>query len=534
MKICFLPKYRLQSNESDSASTNLAEATPNQASKKQKTAPSKKRTTKRNPRPKGNWNKSKNKPDCSVPSDPYDPVLMQEQLINDHGGKTKFEIFLLLTEGIYDIMAEQSLLHAQQKNYLDFKCTEKDYMAFTGILLLSGHRKNPRQNLYWSLDPNFECSLAREAMPKNRFMALKQHLHFNDNSKIPENCTDRCYKIRPLISCLNKNFMQFGYIHSNYSVDEKIVGYFGRHPIKQFIRGKPIRFGFKEWALCSNTGYTYKFSVYQGASATPREQPLGSQVVLNLLNDTPVGASIYFDNFFTSISLIQQLTAKQYRATGTIRLNRVPDYPFGEKKELMKKPRGFMVSATDENSGITICSWKDNNIVTVGSNVYGVEPLKTAQKGKQSVMMPNCIAKYNEGMLGVDLSDWKTQKYRIGIKSKKWYFSIFTHALDVALVNVHAIYNMIHGSNEAVDLLNFRTEVTLCLLKMTTPSMPLARGRKVVHLPQRVLMLAGDHRIERTPGGKQRKCRLCKKNARKQCSTCNAGFHIECFNQFHQ
>ena len=126
--------------------------------------------------------------------------------------------------------------------------------------------------------------------------------------------------------------MQFGYIHSNYSVDEKIVGYFGRHPIKQFIRGKPIRFGFKEWALCSNTGYTYKFSVYQDATATPREQPLGSQVVLDLLNDTPAGASIYFDNFFTSISLIQQLTAKQYRATGTIRLNRVPDYPFGKKK----------------------------------------------------------------------------------------------------------------------------------------------------------------------------------------------------------
>ena len=184
--------------------------------------------------------------------------------------------------------------------------------------------------------------------------------------------------------------------------------------------------------MCSNTGYTYKFSGYQGAPATPREKPLGSQVVLDLLNDIPAGASIYFENFFTSISLIQQLTAKQYRAIGTIRLNRVPDYPFGEKKELMKKPQGFMVSATDENSGITICSWKDNNIVTVGSNVYGVEPLKTAQRGKQSVMMLNCIAKYNEGMLGVDLSDWKTQKYRIGIKSKKWYYSIFTHALDVA------------------------------------------------------------------------------------------------------
>ena len=66
---------------------------PTKLLKNKKLPLQKKRTTKRNPRPKGNWNKSKNKPDCSVPSDPYDPVLMHEQLINDHGGKTKFEIF---------------------------------------------------------------------------------------------------------------------------------------------------------------------------------------------------------------------------------------------------------------------------------------------------------------------------------------------------------------------------------------------------------------------------------------------------------
>ena len=37
-------------------------------------------------------------------------------------------------------------------------------------------------------------------------------------------------------------------------------------------------------------------------------------------------------------------------------------------------------------------------------------------------MVPNCIAKYNEEMLEVDLFDWKTQKHRIEITSKKWYY----------------------------------------------------------------------------------------------------------------
>ena len=64
-------------------------------------------------------------------------------------------------------MVVQSLIYTQQKNYPDFACTVEDYMAFPGILMLSGHHRQPRQKLYWSLDPNFECSLAREAMPKN-------------------------------------------------------------------------------------------------------------------------------------------------------------------------------------------------------------------------------------------------------------------------------------------------------------------------------------------------------------------------------
>ena len=87
--------------------------------------------------------------------------------------------------------------------------------------------------------------------------------------------------------------------------------------------------------------------------------------------------------------------------------------------------------------------------------------------------MPDCVAKYNEGMLGVDLADWKTQTYHVGIKSKKWYFLIFTHPLDVSVVNAHAIYNLMHERSEQVDLFNFRAEVTLCLLKMETPSKPI-------------------------------------------------------------
>ena len=39
------------------------------------------------------------------------------------------------------------------------------------------------------------------------------------------------------------------------SVDESIIPYYGRHGAKQFIKGKPIRFGFKLWVLAKPKGY---------------------------------------------------------------------------------------------------------------------------------------------------------------------------------------------------------------------------------------------------------------------------------------
>ncbi|KAJ8912152.1 hypothetical protein NQ315_006116 [Exocentrus adspersus] len=33
-----------------------------------------------------------------------------------------------------------------------------------------------------------------------------------------------------------------------------MIPYYGKHYAKQYIKGKPIRFGFKNWALCTSNG----------------------------------------------------------------------------------------------------------------------------------------------------------------------------------------------------------------------------------------------------------------------------------------
>ncbi|CAG4973163.1 unnamed protein product [Parnassius apollo] len=67
--------------------------------------------------------------------------------------------------------------------------------------------------------------------------------------------TDKAFKICPLIEKANESFRKFGIFESNLAIDEMIVKYFGHHGIKHFIKGKPVRFGYKLWALCGVSGY---------------------------------------------------------------------------------------------------------------------------------------------------------------------------------------------------------------------------------------------------------------------------------------
>ena len=54
--------------------------------------------------------------------------------------------------------------------------------------------------------------------------------------------------MRCLFDMLNCNFKKL-FSESDQSIDESMIPYFGKHGTKQFICGKPIKFGFKVFAL---------------------------------------------------------------------------------------------------------------------------------------------------------------------------------------------------------------------------------------------------------------------------------------------
>ena len=54
----------------------------------------------------------------------------------------------------------------------------------------------------------------------------------NDNAAIPNNNTDKLYKLRPMINQLNSNFVKLYNVSHHVSVDESVILFKDRSAIK--------------------------------------------------------------------------------------------------------------------------------------------------------------------------------------------------------------------------------------------------------------------------------------------------------------
>ena len=95
---------------------------------------------------------------------------------------------------------------------------------------------------------------------------------------------------------------------------------------------------------------------------------------------------------------MKSLTELGIKASGTVRLNRPPGNPFGAKKDLMKKEKEFLKTAVDVISELFACTWTDNSIVSVLSNVDRVNPMKQANRRGLPLQVFQCITEYNAGI----------------------------------------------------------------------------------------------------------------------------------------
>lgn len=213
-------------------------------------------------------------------------------------------------------------------------------------------------------------------MSRNRFQLLLKMLHFNNNEEITD---DRLHKLGPLINKLRKNFQQ-QMIPSEYvCIDETLVPFRGRLRYRQYISNKRHKFGIKLFKLCLKEGYTYDFQVYCGKSSQTNVG-LPSKVVLDLMDNLlDKGRTLCADNYYTSVTLANELLKRKTHLIGTLRSNR----KFNPKGVINKKLRVGETIVEECSQGIIVQKWKDKRDVLMLSTKYGNEFVTVKKRDKE-------------------------------------------------------------------------------------------------------------------------------------------------------
>ncbi|CAI6357360.1 unnamed protein product [Macrosiphum euphorbiae] len=84
-------------------------------------------------------------------------------------------------------------------------------------------------------------------MSRNRFSTISRYFHVEDNTtaKGPGSVNyDKLHKIRPLLNILQINMHDIP-PEERHSVDEQMIAFKGRSHLKQYVRNKPHKWGFK-------------------------------------------------------------------------------------------------------------------------------------------------------------------------------------------------------------------------------------------------------------------------------------------------
>ena len=307
-----------------------------------------------------------------------------------------------------------------------------------------------------------------------------------------------------------------------------MVKFKGRLGIKQYMPQKPINRCIKMWECAdSSNGFVSEYQVYTGKQqdGTPEEN-LGYRVVHDLTrNFTGKNHDVFFDNYFSSVKLSEDLLKDAIYSCGTVRANR-KGYP----KELAKKAVTVKRLSHGEHlfrrkNNLVATAWKDKKVVnflSTQSNPVGNETVPRKQRDGTIIQVPSTpvVRSYNKNMGGIDLSDQLRGYYAVGRKSRKWWRYLFWFCVDFSIVNA-SILETLAPNHSTRKQLAFRLELAKKLIgdfqnRGLSPSSGNLEGG---HWP--------------IPFSKGR-CKRCLKNKRNTfcrmgCELCNKRCCLTCF-----
>ena len=417
-----------------------------------------------------------------------------------------FELFFdeIVLKRLLDSTLEYAELKQTEKCkryrlFMRQKLTVAELKAYLGALLHLGIHSVRNHRKAWSTARAQVLIRLRDLLTCQRFELIGTFLHVVTKREEEEVKHNRLCKLLPLVNHIKSKCFEFYQPIKELSVDERMVKSKARSHLIQYMRNKPIKWGFKVWVIADPSGYMIDFDIYTGKDGSNGKGDHGVAygVVMKLV--APFffqGYQLYIDNFYTSRKLLDDLYLYGIYTTGTFRIDRrgVPldvkimkeilngrkitrgtGYYYRptiqdqqdqgqptESRATAEPPSYYLRAAEDVEvmvevsndhnpSPIVYTVWKDTCAVCVMSsafpghseNTVSIKKInsKTGTMDTCDITIPLVVQKYNKYMGGVDKSDQYLSYHNVLRKTVRYWKTLFYHMVDIAAVNAFILYN---------------------------------------------------------------------------------------------
>ncbi|XP_028419488.1 piggyBac transposable element-derived protein 4-like [Perca flavescens] len=427
--------------------------------------------------------------------------------------------------------AAKDIAKGKRYYWTDINCQE--FFKYVGLNFFFALVKLDNIQDYWKKSTIFSVPFPANVMPRDRYRMISWNIHMSDPEKDVENDQkkgtpdyDPLFQLKPLLDTIKTACKAFYHPRRNLSIDKRMVATKAHIGTTQYIKAKPIKWGFKLFVLAdSSNGYTWDFAVYTGKSQLASGIGLAYDSVMSLMKTAYLGSGfhLYVDHFYTSPKLFKELLSLNIGACGTYRDTR-RECPRTNSNALKKSdPRGSIRWIRD--GPLLFVKWMDTREVSVCSTIHEAFSGSTLHKRMKtkdgswttkSIPCPTPVVEYNRHMGGVYLSNQLIQCYSVHHNSMRWYRTLFFHFLDIAATNSFLLHKELCREKQEEPMTHraFLQELTaqLCCVTVVTPPAQAHSG----HLP---VAISEQTELSKRASYGRRTCVHCRKTKQVRQST---------------